>query len=55
MIKMIISLIAMFVVITQAQTLSQNVQFKDLEGNSYDLYEVLNSGKHVLCHLQYND
>ena len=24
-----------------------NVQFKDLDGNSYDLYELLESGKYV--------
>ena len=27
-----------------------NVQFTDLEGNSYDLYEELTKGKHVLVH-----
>lgn len=45
----------LFAIFAQAQTLSQNVQFTDLEGNSYDLYGVLGEGKHVLCHLQYND
>jgi hypothetical protein len=25
----------------------QNVQFKDLKGNSYDLFQLLNSGKYV--------
>lgn len=24
-----------------------NIQFDDMEGNSYDLYELLNEGKHV--------
>ena len=27
-----------------------NVQFKDTDGREYDLYEVLASGKYVLCH-----
>lgn len=53
-IKLFISLIVLTALV-QGQTLSQNVQFKDLEGNNYDLYDVLNSGKHVLCHLQFND
>ena len=35
-----------------SQTVS-NVQLTDMEGNSYDLYEVLESGKHILCHFSY--
>ncbi len=31
-----------------------NVQFKDLDGKSYDLYEELAKGKHVLVHTQFN-
>ncbi len=27
-----------------------NVQFKDMKGNSYDLYALLGQGKHVLVH-----
>lgn len=27
-----------------------NVQFSDLDGKSYDLYEELGKGKHVLVH-----
>ena len=27
-----------------------NVQFTDTDGREYDLYEVLASGKYVLCH-----
>lgn len=52
--KLLLSLFVLTAFI-KAQTISQNVQFKDLEGNNYDLFDVLNSGKHVLCHLQYND
>ncbi len=32
-----------------------NVQFTDMNGKSYDLYEVLESGKHVLCHFSFNN
>ncbi len=31
-----------------------NVQFKDLEGNSYDLYELLGEGKHVFIMMSFN-
>lgn len=31
-----------------------NVQFQDMEGNSYDLYELLDAGKYVLCHFTFN-
>lgn len=31
-----------------------NVQFTDMDGKSYDLYDLLGSGKHVLCHFTFN-
>jgi hypothetical protein len=31
-----------------------DVQFTDMGGNSYDLHEILNNGKHVLCHFTFN-
>lgn len=42
------------VAILTAQTLSQNYQFSDMEGNDYDLYALLDQGKHVLCHFTFN-
>jgi hypothetical protein len=31
-----------------------NVQFKDMDGNSYDLYELLAEGKHVYVMMSFN-
>ncbi len=31
----------------------RNVQFTDMEGESYDLHEILESGKYVLVHFSY--
>lgn len=31
-----------------------NVQFTDLDGNSYDLYQMLDKGHYVLIHMQFN-
>lgn len=35
-------------------TISNNVQFKDLDGNSYDLYDLLDGNKFVVLHMTYN-
>jgi len=39
--------------IGSAQTIS-NVQFTDMKGKSYDLYQILGEGKSVLCHFSFN-
>ncbi len=31
-----------------------NVQFKELKGKQYDLYQLLSKGKHVIVHTQFN-
>lgn len=31
-----------------------NIQFKDLDGNSYDLYQLLGKGHYVFIHMQFN-
>lgn len=36
-----------------AQEIS-NVQFTDLNGKNYDLYNLLDQGTHVVVHTQYN-
>ncbi len=41
-------------ILTYSQTISNNVQFTDMEGNSYDLFEELGKGKHILCHFHFN-
>ena len=45
-------LLGMCAVLGSAQV--QNVQFKDMAGNSYDLYSVLNSGKYVYVEMMFN-
>lgn len=54
--KTIKNLILLFgvVVLAYGQTISDNVQFTDMEGNSYDLFEELGKGKHILCHFHFN-
>lgn len=52
MIKGLMILIG-FVAITFSQTISQNIQFTDMEGNSYDLFNELDKGKHILCHFHF--
>lgn len=49
-------LLALFsiVAVISSQTISNNVQFTDMEGNSYDLFEELGKGKHILCHFHFN-
>jgi hypothetical protein len=53
--KLLIKL-SVFVLFISLSSFSQidNVQFTDMEGNSYDLYQLLESGKHVLCHFTFN-
>lgn len=41
------SLLFLTALAVQAQTVSDNVQFTDLNGKQYDLFKVLESGKHV--------
>lgn len=38
-----------------ARTRIDNIQFTDLDGNSYDLYEMLGKGHYVLIHMQFNN
>ncbi len=53
--KVLISLfILMSVLILQAQTLSQNVKFSDLNGKEYDLFQLLESGKYVYIQTAYD-
>ncbi len=32
----------------------QNIQFKDMKGNSYDLYNLLGQGKYVFVEMMFN-
>ena len=48
---------AVFVIcfaLTGTGQIIENIQFTDMEGNNYDLYEVLGSGKHVYVEMVYN-
>ena len=47
------AIIMCFTLLGFSQTID-NVQFTDMNGKSYDLYQVLESGKHVLCHFTFN-
>lgn len=31
-----------------------NIQFKDLDGNNYDLYQTLEKGHYIVIHMQFN-
>ncbi len=46
------ALIMCFSLLSFSQTVD-NVQFTDMSGKDYDLYDVLESGKHILCHCAY--
>lgn len=35
-------------------TIQKNFQFKDLDGNEYDLFEQLDSGKYIFMHSTFN-
>ena len=40
--------------LTGTAQIIENIQFTDMEGKNYDLYEVLGSGKHVYVEMVYN-
>lgn len=46
-------LIGTIITIITAQ-ITENVQFKDISGENYDLYELLDRGTYVVVHTQYN-
>lgn len=57
--KLLLLLLTMMVVGSFAETVEtrptiSNVQFTTLDGKSYDLHEVLESGKHVYIQTVYN-
>ncbi len=51
--KLIVFTILIFSIFTNASEV-ENVQFSDLEGNSYDLYEILDRGTYVYIYIVSN-
>lgn len=47
--KILTMIILIFATISSAQEL-ENFQFSDLDGNTYDLYEVLDRGTYIYIH-----
>lgn len=37
-----------------SQSISQNIQFTDMNGKSYDLFEMLGEGKHIYLQMMFN-
>lgn len=52
LLKMLL-LIGTITTIMSAQII-ENVQFKDIKGKSYDLFDLLDRGTYVVVHTQYN-
>ncbi len=42
------------IALTGSSQTIDNVQFTDMSGKEYDLHALLESGKHVICHFQFN-
>lgn len=36
-------------------SISHNIQFEDLDGNNYDLFNLLSQGKYIALHMTFND
>lgn len=53
-IKKILILLSL-VVLSYSQTISQNIQFTDMDGKSWDLFSELDKGKYILCHFHFNN
>lgn len=43
-----------FLALSASSQTIDNIQFKDMDGKSYDLYELLNEGKHVFLEMIWN-
>lgn len=55
MVTVVLTLITFgFSAVPDSGTVSSNFQFKDLDGNEYDLFELLDAGKYIFMHSTFN-
>jgi len=50
----IVLVVALLVSAQTVTTVTQNIQFQDMTGKQYDLYDVLNSGNYVFVEMMFN-